>query len=67
MTPQLQAALFYARERRKSRPIGMNRAPTSTDDVTKGFAVGMRWYNGANGSTYQAASVTAGAAVWNIV
>ncbi len=64
MNRQMQAALFYARERRKARPIGSNRAPLVTDDVTKGYAVGMTWRDGATNALYRADSVATGAAVW---
>ena len=67
MKRPMQAALFYSRERRKQRPIDSIRAPLVTDDSTKGYAVGMKWRNGATGSLYRADSVAVGAAVWTLI
>lgn len=60
----MRVALRNIKERRKSRPIGSGRIPTSTDDASKGYKVGTRWMYSVTGVVYVATSVTNGAAVW---
>ena len=42
-------------------------APASSDDSSKGYAVGSRWYNTTSKQGYICASAAAGAAVWDPV
>ena len=42
-------------------------APTANDDINDGYGIGTLWMNTSTDTSYIAADVTAGAAVWNVL
>jgi len=60
----MSATIDFSDRRFISRPWTAAVDPAVTDDLTKGVQVGDTWFNTASGNIFDAAAVTAGAAVW---
>lgn len=62
-----EIATVYAKAGRPGFPNNNYHAPLSpgaTDDNTKGYSIGSRWFNIKTGQVYVAASVGTGTAAW---
>lgn len=49
------------------RAIDSDTAPTTADDVSKGFIVGSEWLRISTAKLYVCSDASAGAATWNIL